>query len=271
MSLQFSVLLSLYYKESPTALYQSLVSIFKQTLLPDEIVLVKDGPLTNELENVLEEFLCKFSILKIVSLSQNQGLGRALNEGLKYCTYDLIARMDTDDVAKPDRFEKQLIVFERNSNIDVCSAWIDEFESDISNIIPTRKVPERHWEIFHFAQSRCPVNHPVVMFKKSAIVAVGGYKHFPLFEDYYLWVRLLMNGANFYNIQESLLFFRASTGMFKRRGGWRYALDEVRFQRCILKMGFISQLRFAINVLTRFPIRIAPNSLRGFIYKKSLR
>lgn len=212
MSLQFSVLLSLYYKESPTALYQSLVSIFKQTLLPDEIVLVKDGPLTNELENVLEEFLCKFSILKIVSLSQNQGLGRALNEGLKYCTYDLIARMDTDDVAKPDRFEKQLIVFERNSNIDVCSAWIDEFESDISNIISTRKVPERHWEIFHFAQSRCPVNHPVVMFKKSAIVAVGGYKHFPLFEDYYLWVRLLMNGANFYNIQESLLFFSCFYG-----------------------------------------------------------
>ena len=271
MSLQFSVLLSLYYKESPTALYQSLVSIFKQTLLPDEIVLVKDGPLTNELENVLEEFLCKFSILKIVSLSQNQGLGRALNEGLKYCTYDLIARMDTDDVAKPDRFEKQLIVFERNSNIDVCSAWIDEFESDISNIISTRNVPERHWEIFHFAQSRCPVNHPVVMFKKSAIVAVGGYKHFPLFEDYYLWVRLLMNGANFYNIQESLLAFRFSSEMFKRRGGLKYAISELNLQREFARMGFINYYELFRNVTIRFVSRLIPNKVREFVYLKLLR
>ena len=123
----FSVLLSLYIKEQPSFLKQSLDSLLSQTLQPAEIVLVKDGPLTPELDAVVSDFTKRCASLKVVALPENRGLGRALNEGLKFCSYDLVARMDTDDIAKPDRFEKQVEVFRRNPNIDVCSAWIDEF------------------------------------------------------------------------------------------------------------------------------------------------
>ena len=196
----FSVLLSLYHKESPLFLRQSLTSIFTQTLLPIEVVLVEDGPLTDELYAVIKEFTSQHPELKVISLPTNRGLGKALNEGLKHCSYDLVARMDTDDIAKPDRFEKQLAIFLEHPEIDVVGAWIDEFEGEVSNVLSMRKVPEQHENILRFAKGRCPVNHPVVMFRKSAVLKAGGYKHFPLFEDYYLWVRMLMNGARFYNI-----------------------------------------------------------------------
>lgn len=267
----FSVLLAVYEKESPIYLSQSLDSVFSQTLLPKEVVLVKDGSLTDELEQIILVYQQKYSLLKVVSLPTNQGLGKALNEGLKYCSCTLIARMDTDDIAKPERFEKQIRIFEEYPEIDVVGAWVVEFEDDISQIKSIRKLPESHEEIRQFAERRNPVNHSVVMFRKGAVLAAGEYQHFPLFEDYYLWVRMLMTGAKFYNMQESLLYFRVSPDMFKRRGGWKYAWNEVRFQHCMLKMGFISWKRFCLNVLLRFPVRIAPNSVRTFIYKKSLR
>lgn len=267
----FSVLLSLYIKEQPSFLRKSLDSVFSQTLLPSEVVLVEDGPLTPDLESVVSEFQCRYSILKVIALEQNQGLGKALNEGLKYCSYDLVARMDTDDIAKPDRFEKQIEVFRNNPEIDICSAWIDEFEGAPTNLISTRKLPENHQDIAIYAKTRCPINHPVVMFKKNAVLAAGGYLHFPLFEDYYLWIRMLMNGAKFYNIQESLLYFRFSPQMFKRRGGWKYAIDEVRFEKLLLDIKMISWACFIKNVIIRFPVRIAPNKFREWLYTKKLR
>lgn len=267
----FSVLLSLYIKEQPSFLQQSLDSLLSQTLQPSEIVLVKDGPLTSELDTVVSDFATRCASLKVVTLPQNQGLGRALNEGLKYCSYDLVARMDTDDVAKPDRFEKQVQLFTQRPDIDICSAWIDEFEGDISHITSIRKLPETHEAIVCYAKSRCPINHPVVMFKKSAVQAAGGYLHFPLFEDYYLWVRMMMNGAHFYNIQESLLWFRFSPDVFKRRGGWKYAMDECRFQSLLRKKGFISWTEYTKNVCIRLTARLMPNSLRTWVYKRLLR
>lgn len=267
----FSALLSIYYKENPRALKQCLDSILSQTRMPDEVVLVEDGALPPELERVIGKYKSKITNLKIISLATNVGLGKALNEGLKHCSYDIVARMDTDDISKPERFEMQLTVFQEHRDIDVVGAWIDEFEDDTSKIKSVRKLPESHEEIRQFAERRNPVNHPVVMFRKNAVLAAGEYQHFPLFEDYYLWVRMLMTGAKFYNMQESLLYFRISPDMFKRRGGWKYAWNEARFQHCMLKMGFISWKRFCLNVLLRFPIRIAPNSVRSFIYKKSLR
>lgn len=269
--LQFSVLLSLYYKESPLFLSQSLQSLFSQTLLPSEVILVKDGPLNNDLERVISEFQKQYSLLKTVSLPTNQGLGRALNEGLKHCSYELIARMDTDDIAKPNRFQKQIEVFNKYSDVDVCGAWIDEFEDKVTNVISTRKLPEKQGDIILYAKNRCPLNHPVVMFKKSAVIAAGGYQHFPLFEDYYLWVRMLMNGAKFYNIQESLLYFRFSPDMFKRRGGWKYAMNEMSFLRILLNIKFISWPIYIKNMIVRFAVRILPNFLRSWIYKRLLR
>ena len=181
--MKFSVLLSVYRKEQPAYLRQSLDSIFTQTLQPAEVVLVKDGPLTDALDEVAEEYCRKYPVLKVVPLSENQGLGRALNEGLKYCSYDLVARMDTDDVAKPERFEKQIAVFCAHPEMDVVGAWIDEFEGSIENVISVRVLPLEDSEIRRFARKRNPVNHPVVMFRKSAVLVAGGYQHFPLFED----------------------------------------------------------------------------------------
>ncbi len=269
--MNFSVLLSVYSKEQPIFLRQCLESIFQQTSLPTEIVLVEDGPLPQELSQVIKVYAAKYPELKTVSLPVNQGLGKALNEGLKHCSYDLVARMDTDDISKPDRFEKQLKVFQQHPEIDVCGAWIDEFEEDISNVISVRKLPEHHSEIYSFAKLRNPINHPVVMFRKQAVIDAGGYMHLPLFEDYYLWVRMLLNGSKFYNIQESLLYFRFSPDMFKRRGGWRYIGYECRFLNLVRKMGFISFLQFVKNILMRFIARVIPHSLRSILYKKVLR
>lgn len=266
-----TVLMSIYYKEHPAYFRASLDSLFAQTLLPDEIVLVEDGPLTSELDNVVSEYAERYPILKVVPMPVNQGLGKALNEGLKHCSYELVARMDTDDIAMPDRFQKQMEVFNKHPEVDVCSAWIDEFVGDVQNVTSTRKLPEWHEDIVLYAQGRNPMNHPVVMFRKSKVLAAGGYQHFPLFEDYYLWARMLKSGAKFYNIQQSLLLFRTSPDMFKRRGGWKYAKDEFCFQKMLLKMGLITRKRFVMNVVIRFPSRIIPNGLRSLIYKKLLR
>lgn len=269
--MKFSVLLSLYYKESPVFLRQSLDSVFCQTLLPDEVVLVEDGPLTPELDAVVDEFKQKYPILKIVPLPVNVGLGKALNEGLKHCTNELVARMDTDDVCKPDRFERQIRVFEEHPEYDVVGAWIDEFDDDIANVKSVRKVRETADDIFEFGKSRNPMNHPVVMFKKIAVEAVGGYKHFYLLEDYYLWLRMLLNGSKFYNIQDSLLWMRASKDMFKRRGGLKYAVSEVKLFNYMLSQNYIGFMSWAKNVIIRFSTRVMPNKIREYIYTKILR
>lgn len=269
--MSFSVLMSLYSKERPDYLRQSFDSVFNQTLKPSEVILVEDGPLTDELYSVLDEYQKKYPELKRIPLPQNGGLGKALNEGLKHCSYELVARMDTDDIAVSDRFEKQTKVFDKYPQVEVVSAWIQEFDSDSGNNIAIRKIPEFPFEIYKYGKKRCPVNHPVVMFKKKTVDFAGGYLPFPLFEDYYLWVRLLLNGAKFYNIQECLLNFRTSTDMYKRRGGLKHALDEVRFQRHIRKLGYISRTLLITNVMIRFTTRIFPNSLRAWIYKNLLR
>lgn len=266
----FSVLLSIYYKESPINFIQALKSILEQTLQPTEIILIKDGTLTSELEEVIVKFQKKYPIIYSINLSTNQGLGKALNEGLKHCTYDIVARMDTDDIALPDRFEKQVDFMENHPEIDACSAWIDEFIDSPNNIISRRTLPETPEELYKFGKSRNPLNHPAVMFRKSAVIKAGGYQHFPLFEDYYLWVRMIMNGSKLYNLQEPLLYFRSSTEMYKRRGGLKYALTEIKFQILLHKIGYISIYQMFKNCCTRFIARIIPNQLRGFLYKRIL-
>ena len=267
----FSVLMSLYYKERPDYLRQSLDSVFNQTLPPDEVIMVEDGPLTDELYRVLDEYGSIHPELKRIPLPVNGGLGKALNEGLKHCSHELVARMDTDDIALPYRFEKQMMTFSDYPDADVVSCWIDEFENVPSNIVSTRKLPEFPYELFKYGKKRCPVNHPAVVFRKSAVLFAGGYRHFPLFEDYFLWVRLLLNGARIYNHQESLLLFRSSPDMFKRRGGFKHAIEEIRFQNSIRKIGYIGYPRMYMNIIIRFTTRIVPNYVRSFIYKKILR
>lgn len=267
--MKFSVLISVYYKEQPQYLVLALNSIFNQSVLPDEVILVKDGPLTEELNNIILEFCKNYAQITVVPLDTNVGLGKALNEGLKHCSNNLIARMDTDDIAKYNRFEKQLAVFEKYPNIDICSAWIEEFEGNTDNILSVRKLPEMHDDIIRFAKHRCPINHPVVMYKKDCVTKVGGYEGFP--EDYRLWIKMIMNGAIFYNLQECLLSFRFSRDMIKRRGGWKYAYEDVKSQINFHKMGFISFAEMMYNISIRTTVRLTPTVIRDFIYKKILR
>ena len=179
--------------------------------------------------------------------------------------------MDTDDISHPDRFEKQLAFMRKHPEVDLLSSWIDEFVDDPNQPLSVRRLPESHEELYKYGRKRNPANHPVVMLRKEAVEAAGGYQHFPFFEDYYLWVRMLMNGAHFHCLQESLLSMRTNPDMFTRRGGWSYACTELRLQRELLHMGYTNVWHFVVLALPKFAVRLLPNSLRTVVYRKLLR
>ena len=270
--MSFSVLISVYHKEQGEFLRLSLESVMTQTLMPDEVVLVKDGPLTADLDSVCNEFVERHpDIFKIIALPENVGLGRALNEGLKHCSYDLVARMDSDDICKAHRFEKQIAVFKSMPEVSVVGSWVDEFADEITNVISIRKLPENDEDLKRFALKRNPLNHPSVMFRKVDVESVGSYPPLHLIQDYYLWLLLIKAGCKLYNIQESLIYFRTSSDMMARRGGFKYAMKEVDLFRFMRKKGIIGWGTFVMNILTRFPVRVMPIFVRRFIYNKILR
>jgi len=267
--MNFSVLLSVYHKEKAEFLDRSMTSIWdEQTTKPNEIVLVQDGLLTDELNEIIRKWKEKLGeTLKVISLEENIGLGNALNIGLKECSYELVARMDTDDISASDRFEKQLKIFE-NNDIDICSSWVSEFEDTEENIISHRKLPREDDELIEFSKKRNPLNHPAVMYKKSAVQNAGGYKDMPWLEDYYLWVRMIASRAKMYNIQEPLVKMRAGYAQLERRGGFKYALSELKLQKEFLRLHHINYLEFARNVFIRFTSRIVPKYLLKKIYSR---
>lgn len=267
--MKISVLMSIYYKENPQYFDRAMKSIWdEQSVKPDEIVLVQDGKLIDNLYKIIEEWKYKLGEkLKVISLEQNVGLGDALNEGIKHCNFELIARMDTDDIALSDRFEKQLKIFE-NIEVDVCSSWVSEFENDEKEIVSYRKIPEKHDQIVSYSKIRNAINHPAVMYKKSMIQKAGGYKKMIWFEDYYLWARMILNGSKFYNIQEPLVSMRAGYGQLERRSGLNYAIEEFTFLKKLRKIGFLTNRQFLKSVVIRFIARILPKSLLKNIYKR---
>lgn len=268
---KFSVLISVYAREKSDYLQQALDSVLCQSCAPSEIVLVKDGLLTPDLDRVIDNFKMRCDTLKVVCLAQNVGLGKALNIGLMHCSHELVARMDSDDISLGDRFEKQLIAFEKHTDVSIVGGWISEFESNPNQIISCRKLPENNEELVRFFRSRSPFNHVTVMFRKSDVLAAGGYQHFYLLEDYWLWARMIKNGARLYNIQQTLVNVRGGTQMAIRRGGWKYARSEVKFQVKLLKMNLIGVGMFSKNVAIRFLVRIMPSKIRGGVYKYLLR
>lgn len=268
---KFSVLISVYARERSDYLKNALRSVFDQTVPPSEVVLVKDGPLTTELDIVIASFAAQYENFKIVALAKNMGLGNALNVGLSACSYGLVARMDSDDLSLPERFEAQLQVFEKYPEVSVVGGWISEFEDNPQEIISYRKVPETDKNIKQFFCSKCPMNHMTVMFRRDDVLEVGGYQHFYLFEDYWLWSRMVKKRMQFYNIQNVLVNVRGGGAMAARRGGWKYVKSEIRLQTQIRKMGLIGGYTFCKNVFVRFSIHMMPRSLRTFIYKKILR
>jgi len=270
--MKFSVLIAVYYKEQGSHLRDALMSILDQTLVPDEIVLVKDGPLTGELDAVIEDFQNKNpGKFKIVQLPENQGLGKALRTGLTECTHEIVARMDSDDISEKNRFEKQVRLFEINPDVDLVGSWTCEFYGDRNNIIAVRKVPETHEEIVKFAKRRSPVNHVTVVFRKCSVLKAGNYMDFLWYEDYYLWVRMLLNGAKMYNVQEPLVRVRVSEERYRRRGGWKYAIQDIKFQSKLHELGFINTFRMISNIVIRTSFRLVPNGVRAKIYQNLLR
>lgn len=270
MKVQFSVLMSVYAKEKPEYLSDALDSIIEQTVAPDEIILVEDGPLSPDLLDVIHRYKERGKIIS-VKLPENVGLGVALNKGLVACSNDLVARMDSDDISIPYRFECLIEFMQSHPQIDICSSWVDEFIDSPDEIVSTRKVPSEHIEIQKFIKTRNPINHPAVIFRKSAVDKSGGYRHFPLFEDWYLWARMMVNGCQFANIPKSLLLFRTSKETFKRRGGWKYAKNSARFQWALHRLGLISCFGAFKWSIIRGIIYIMPNHIREFIYRKKLR
>lgn len=264
----FSVLMSLYAKERPEYLRLSLDSIFSQTLLPDEVVMVEDGPLTNELYAILEEYSSSHPELKRIPLAVNGGLGLALNEGLKHCSHDIVARMDTDDICFPDRFETQVKYMNEHPDISVVGCATEGFENSIDNVIYRKYLPITPEETARYAGYRCPTGHPGCMFRKSDVIEAGGYIHQYLLEDYYLWARMLAKGMKIGNIGRPLLHFRTSPDMYRRRGGWKYAKSELQLIIKLYKLGINSLQQTLKVILLRIPIRLMPNKIRQYAYNR---
>lgn len=264
---KYSVLMSVYYKEKPEYLQQSIESILNQTAPTDDFVLVCDGPLTPELDSVIS----KYTTLHVIRLKENGGLGRALNEGMKHCQHDLIARMDSDDISRQDRCERELAVFRDHPEVDIVSGTIEEFITSPDEVYSRRVLPEKSAEIVEFAKKRNPFNHPSVMYRKSAVEAAGGYKDFYLLEDYFLWIRMIQRGSQGYNIPEPVLWMRAGSDLYKRRGGWEYVSSEKKLFSYMLAKGFISKGEYTTAMISRAAGAMVPNSVRSFLYKRMLR
>lgn len=270
--MEYSVLISVYYKEKAEYLIECLESMVHQTVQPSEIVIVKDGKLTAELEDVLTKYKTKYQrLFKFVCLEKNVGLGLALAEGIKNCSHELIARMDSDDISIPNRCELQLREFAKDSLLDVCGGYIKEFCDSKEKVVSIRKVPSAESEIKEYQKRRDAVNHVTVMFKKSKVLEAGNYQHALLMEDSLLWTNMILHGATFKNIDDYLVYVRTGADMFKRRGGLKYFKKYKNGRKIILQTGYISKWDYYYTLLVQLIFSILPNSVREFVYEKLLR
>ncbi len=273
MKTKFSVLLSIYYKEKPENFRECMESIYSQSVLPDEIVLVEDGKLTEALYEAISEYENIKSTVRFVTvpLPSNRGLGLALAEGIYHCSNELVARMDTDDICVPCRFEMQLRAFADNPKLDIVGGYISEFADDKDHIISDRTVPLDNYSIKQYQRKRDAFNHMTVMYKKSAVLLAGNYKDCPLMEDSLLWADMIKIHCYMANIGKTLVYARTGTGMLERRGGYDYFLKYRAGRKRILKTGTISRSDYFITVMAQFVVCTMPLSMRGFVFNKILR
>lgn len=263
-SQKYSVLMSLYKKEKPEYLRLAIDSMINQTVPPDEIVIVEDGPLTDELYAVLDEY----SMLHRVKNETNLGLGISLQKGLLATKNDVVARMDTDDIAGISRCEKQLEFLNSNPDISVVGGQIEEFIGSPDHIVAKRIVPLKDIELKEFNKKRCPFNHMTVMFKKKDITEAGSYQDWFWNEDYYLWNRLALAGKKFANLPDVLVLVRTGEDMYQRRGGIKYFQSEAKLQKFMLDNNIINKPRYLINISERLVLQVLmPNKLRGWIFR----
>jgi len=273
--MKFSVLMSVYSKESPNFFRQALESLVNQTKVPNEIVLVKDGLLTKDLDDLILEYVLNYpNLIKIVSLSENKGLGNALSVGLLECSNELVARMDTDDICVPNRFEKQINFLTANLDVDVVGSNVEEFNKVPGDLRRYREMPEKGKQLLKYSKFRNPINHPTVVYRKAKVLEAGNYNGgILLFEDYSLFIRMIKNGANFYNIQESLLNFRSGSGIevIRRRSGFLYVKNEWKFSVFALRIKHLNFVEWLFYVLTKLPLRLLPPRVILYVYNSFLR
>ena len=268
---RFSVLMSVYKNDKAADAADAIDSILNQTVRPDQIVLVLDGPVSDELKGTIERFAAENSLIDVIPLEKNVGLGNALNAGLAYCRNEYVARMDSDDFSLPDRFEKQLAFLEEHPETDVLGGQIAEYDSAMENELAVRSVPVSAEEIAERMKTRNGMNHVTVMYKKSAVLAAGNYQHCPYFEDYYLWCRMINAGYRFHNLDSVLVNVRTGEGMYQRRGGRAYNEAIRDFQKKLLDLGMINGVQYCMNLGIRLCVANMPNALRGYLYQTKLR
>lgn len=269
---KFSVLMSLYIKEKAEYFDECMQSMLRQTVLPTEIVIVFDGPISDELRKTVEKYKAENpGLIKTVENEKNKGLGLALADGVPACTYELIARMDTDDIAREDRFEKQLDLFLADPKLDICGSHIIEFEGKIDNVLSKRNVPVEHKDIAEYQKQRSAFNHMTVMYKKSTVLRAGNYEHCPLMEDDMMWIRMLIAGARCANVDEYLVYARTGYAMIERRGGWAYFLKYRSGRKKILGTGYISRWDYLKTVGVQLIVALIPKKVRLFVFTKLLR
>ena len=265
----FSVLISVYKKENALRLKEAFRSIwFTQKLKPNQIILVQDGPLTTELYNEINFWKqLLLDKLIIVNFNMNQGLASALNEGLKHCEYDLVARMDSDDIALPNRFYEQVQFMDENPSVSVCSSQIYEYDISMSKELGKRVVPLSNDDIKLFCKTRNPISHPAAIFRKQSVLNVGGYPVFKNSQDWALWSKLIVGGYEFANLPSYLLKMRTDEALLNRRG-LKYFLNEFKIFSFQRKLGLYGWRIFILNTITKFILRASPNVVKTFLYKK---
>ena len=268
--MEFSVLITVYEKEKPYNLRKSLLSSYRQTIKPTEIVLVCDGILTQDLYNEIEDIKNLIPILKVYQLSTNVGSGPASCFGVEKCNTDIIARMDSDDYSEKTRFEKQIKAFKENPNLIMVGTNILEKNTEFTAL---KTVPEKTEEIREYSKFRNPFNNPSSMMKKEYILKVGNYRKFRYLEDYDLTMRLIHDNPtkDFLNIQEPLVIMQTDNSSYLRRGGLLYVKTEFFLQTDFYKRGYITKVELCRNIFIRNIVRVLPNSMRKLIYKKKMR
>lgn len=270
-NLKFSVSMCTYAKDNPEWLKVAVESILNGTVTPDEVVLVVDGPVPEELDDVISEYE-QNPIFKVIRLEKNMGHGEARRIGLENCTYELVALMDSDDISAKDRFQKQLECFAKDSTLAIVGGNITEFIDKPDNIVGKRVVPETDAEIKEYLKERCPMNQVTVMFKKTCVTEVGGYIDWFCEEDYYLWIRMYLKGMKFANVSDNLVNVRVGKEMYDRRGGMKYFKSEARLQKYMFDNKIIGFGTYFLNVTKRLIVQVLlPNKIRGWVFKKFAR
>lgn len=269
----YSVIICVYHKDNAQHFQKAVESVtVKQSLKPTEVVIVVDGPIGGELDDYVKTLERQTDLFKVIRLPKNLGHAGARQAGLDVVSHNLVAIMDADDIASPNRFECQITAYSEHPDMAVIGGQIDEFIENPENVVGSRIVPLADADIKSYLKSRCPMNLVTVMFQKDYVQAVGGYMEWYCEEDYYLWVRLALGGYTFMNLPETLVNVRVGADMYHRRGGWKYFRSEARLQGYMLRHYLISLPRYCYNVLGRFVVQVAmPNRLRGFIFQKLFR